>query len=185
MRIARCWVFIALLAIGFYTQPWLRLQAQVVTGTILGSITDASGARISGAGVTVTNDLTGEKHTATTTPTGDYVVTALPVGNYRVEVEAQGFKKYLRKGIVLEVNQNARIDAQLELGTVSQCRAKAHRAGVARGNPAGWRYPHLPESGESVALRCGLERQTAERSRSGAYVPVGSCCSTCFPITLK
>src|SRR5689334_237113 len=98
----------------------LPLEAQTVTGTILGTITDASGARISGAGVTVVNDLTGERHTTSTSVMGDYLVVALPVGNYRVEVESQGFKKYVRQGIVLEVNQNARVDAKLELGAVTQ-----------------------------------------------------------------
>src|SRR5690242_15073675 len=88
-----------------------RLEAQTVTGTILGSVSDTSGARVAGATVEAINQLTQEKHSTTTSPSGDYLLIALPVGDYRIEVESQGFKKFTHRGVVLEINQNARIDA--------------------------------------------------------------------------
>src|SRR5579872_5313903 len=106
--------FLALTVFWLLPTP-SRLQAQTVTATILGTVTDTSGARVPAAAVLAVNELTGEKHTATANATGDFLLTALPVGNYRVEVEFQGFKKYIRQGIVLDVNQNARVDARLEV----------------------------------------------------------------------
>src|SRR5437763_13115029 len=85
------------------------LHAQTVTGTILGAVADTSGARVAGALVTAVNELTQEKHSTASTATGDYLLLALPVGNYRVEVESQGFKKFIHRGVVLEINQNARV----------------------------------------------------------------------------
>ena len=96
------------------------LHAQTVTGTLVGTVTDSSGGRMSGTTVTAANELTQEKHSTVTNTEGYYLLTALPVGPYRVEVEAQGFKRFLRRGIVLDVNQNARIDAKLEVGQVTQ-----------------------------------------------------------------
>src|SRR5579864_1575708 len=96
------------------------MRAQLVTGTLLGTVADPSGAVSAGASVTAVNTLTAEKHSTTTNAQGDYLISSLPVGPYRVEVEAPGFKKYVREGITLDVNQNARVDAKLEIGAVTQ-----------------------------------------------------------------
>ena len=98
----------------------LALPGQTVTGTILGTVTDASGYRVPGAAVKVVNTLTGETRVVMTNPEGDYIAPALPVGQYGVETEAEGFKKHVREGITLAVNQNARVDVRLEVGQVSQ-----------------------------------------------------------------
>src|SRR5579872_6948202 len=97
-----------------------RIDAQTVTGTILGTVLDTTGARVAAATVTAINELTQEKHATSSNAMGDYLLIALPVGNYRVEVESQGFKKFVHRGVVLELNQNARVDAKLELGAVTQ-----------------------------------------------------------------
>jgi Carboxypeptidase regulatory-like domain/TonB-dependent Receptor Plug Domain/TonB dependent receptor len=97
-----------------------RLVAQQTAGNIRGAVTDPSGAGIPSVTVNCVNELTGERHTASTTGGGDYVCAPLPVGQYRIEATAQGFKKYVRPGITVEVNQNARIDVRLELGAVSE-----------------------------------------------------------------
>src|SRR5690349_15412521 len=86
-----------------------RLVAQQTAGNIRGAVTDPSGAAIPSATVNCISELTGDSHPALTGG-GDYVCAALPVGQYRIEAAAQGFKKYVRPGIALEVNQNARID---------------------------------------------------------------------------
>ncbi|MBL8177613.1 MAG: carboxypeptidase regulatory-like domain-containing protein [Bryobacterales bacterium] len=89
-----------------------------VTGTVLGSVLDESNAAVPSAAVTVTNTGTNESRQTSTDATGNYIVTALPVGQYRVEVRAQGFKAFVATGITLEVNQNIRIDAKLTVGAV-------------------------------------------------------------------
>src|SRR5215471_5584268 len=108
------------IAIAFLAAACLRLRAQTVTGSILGTVSDTSGSRIAGAAVTAIHELTQERHASTTNGFGDYLIIALPVGAYRVEVEAQGFKKFVHQGVALEINQNARVDAKLELGAVTQ-----------------------------------------------------------------
>src|SRR5581483_6786420 len=94
--------------------------AQQTAGNILGAVTDPSGAGIPSATVNCISELTGETHVGSIHPSGDYVCAALPIGEYRVEVSAQGFKRFVRQGITLEVNQNARVDVHLEIGQVSE-----------------------------------------------------------------
>ncbi len=93
-------------------------SAQGVTGTILGTVLDESGASIHGAAVTITNTRTGESRPVTSDASGNYIVTALNVGLYRVEIRREGFKSYIADGVILEVNQNVRIDARLAVGAV-------------------------------------------------------------------
>ncbi|MEZ5361737.1 MAG: TonB-dependent receptor [Bryobacterales bacterium] len=93
------------------------LHAQV-TGTILGTVTDETGAIVPGAAVSVKNTLTGETRNASTDASGSYIVTGLPVGQYQVEVQSEGFKSFVASGITLEVNQNIRIDASLTIGAL-------------------------------------------------------------------
>jgi len=95
----------------------VTLQAQV-TGTILGSVQDESGAAVPAAAVSANNTLTGEIRRASTDEAGNYILTALPVGQYRVEIRHDGFKSFVATGIGLEVNQNIRIDARLAVGAV-------------------------------------------------------------------
>src|SRR5437870_3262437 len=95
-------------------------RAQAPTGTILGSIKDAQGAVIPGATVTATNVGTQYSRSAVTDESGEYALRLLPVGNYMVVVTMPGFKNYSQTGIALEVGRNARVDATIELGAVSE-----------------------------------------------------------------
>jgi len=94
--------------------------AQSTTGTILGQVTDSSGAAVVNAQVIVTNTLTGETHSITTNSQGQYVIPHLSVGVYRVESEAAGFKHSVRDGVTLAVNQEARTDLALQVGKTSE-----------------------------------------------------------------
>jgi hypothetical protein len=94
--------------------------AQTPTGTILGSIKDAQGAVVPGATVTATNLGTQYTRSAVTDGAGEYALRLLPVGNYQVVVNLPGFKNYSQSGIALEVGRNARVDATIELGAVSE-----------------------------------------------------------------
>ncbi len=96
------------------------LKAQLTTTAIYGRVTDANGGTIAGAQVDVTNTDTNLSRTAQTNVEGEYRIEFLPVGNYRVEIATQAFKRFARGGIVLEVNVPARVDAVLQLGDISQ-----------------------------------------------------------------
>ena len=94
--------------------------AQAPTGTILGGVKDGQGAVVPGATVTATNLGTQFSRTAATDGAGEYALRLLPVGNYKVEITIPGFKSFTQTGIVLEVGRNARVDATIELGAVSE-----------------------------------------------------------------
>src|SRR5580704_6379484 len=96
------------------------LRAQLTTTTIYGRVTDANGGTIGGAQVTVTNTDTNLSRTAQTSGEGEYSIEFLPVGNYKVEITAPSFKRFVRAGVVLEVNVPARVDAVLQLGDINQ-----------------------------------------------------------------
>src|SRR5580658_5354287 len=95
-------------------------QAQIDTGSITGTVTDHSGAVVSGAKVTVTNEGTNVSATTTTNSNGEYVATSLKVGTYSVSVEQAGFQKSVHTGIILNVQDRKQVDATLELGSVTQ-----------------------------------------------------------------
>ena len=95
-------------------------EAQVATGTILGNVKDSTGAAVPAAEVTATNVDTQYSRATTTDAEGQYALRLLPVGNYKVEVAMTGFKNFSQTGIVLEVGRNARIDATIEPGGVSE-----------------------------------------------------------------
>jgi hypothetical protein len=94
--------------------------AQMDTGTIGGTVSDATGAVIPGASVKVTNTLTGISFETTTNDVGRYIAPALRVGPYAVNVEARGFKKAVVTGLTLQVNQTMVADVTMEVGQVSQ-----------------------------------------------------------------
>lgn len=95
--------------------------AQITTATIVGTITDPGGAAVPSASVTARNADTGLTRTVASGSDGSYRLEFLPVGNYVVEVTAtSGFKKAFRSGVVLQVNDTARIDIPLEVGSVSE-----------------------------------------------------------------
>jgi hypothetical protein len=94
--------------------------AQTSSGTILGGVKDAQGAVVPGATVTATNLGTQYSRSTVTDAAGEYALRLLPVGTYRLEVTLTGFKNFTQTGILLEVGRNARVDAAIELGTVSE-----------------------------------------------------------------
>jgi hypothetical protein len=97
-----------------------QLNAQVTTSSIFGKVTDATGALIPGGEVTATQLETNFTRTAVTDEVGQYTINFLPLGRYRVEVSLPGFKKFMQTGVVLEVNRNARVDAVLQVGNVTE-----------------------------------------------------------------
>jgi Carboxypeptidase regulatory-like domain/TonB dependent receptor len=98
----------------------LGTSAQQITGSIRGSVQDPSGALVQGAAVSARQIETGLTRTATTEPSGAYVLLELPVGHYELQVEAKGFQKYVQQGITLNVNETAVIPVHLAVGAESQ-----------------------------------------------------------------
>jgi len=94
--------------------------AQTFRGTILGSVTDSSGAAVPGATVTIKNVDTGLVRTVTTSDDGSYAAPELPIGTYTVSVEKAGFKLGVVTGIKVEVSSERRADVALQIGQSAQ-----------------------------------------------------------------
>src|SRR5579884_1833599 len=95
-------------------------QAQEVTAAINGVVTDPSGAAVSGAKVSAKDLDRGTVFPTTTDASGFYSLPRLPVGRYEVRVENAGFQAAVQSPVELQLNQNARINFQLQVGNVSQ-----------------------------------------------------------------
>ena len=93
---------------------------QAVSATLLGVVTDSSGAVIANAKVTITEVGTGVSHTSQANESGNYTFPDLPPGSYTVTIEAAGFKRETRTGVDVIVNSSVRVDAQLQPGNVSE-----------------------------------------------------------------
>lgn len=95
-------------------------SAQDATGRILGTAYDQQAAVIAGARITVTNTATHVTRTATTDNQGYFQVLALPIGNYTVTAEHNGFRTVISQEERLLINQALRIDIKMEVGTASE-----------------------------------------------------------------
>jgi hypothetical protein len=98
----------------------LNVAGQQITGTIRGTVLDPSGAIVQSATVTARQIETGLTRVAVTDHQGQYVLVELPIGRYQIEVRAQGFQKYLRQGISLDVNETATVGIRLKLGAETE-----------------------------------------------------------------
>lgn len=94
--------------------------AQTIQGIVLGTVTDSSGAVVSGAAVTLRNLGEGTTRTATSNEQGDYTFVDVPAGSYAVSITRQGFETWGVSGLVLAARQQLRVDASLTVGSVQQ-----------------------------------------------------------------
>ncbi len=111
MRARSFLVFILLAAVS--------LSAQTFRGTILGTVTDPTGAVVPGAKVTVKNTGTGLERTSETSADGSYSLPELPIGTYTVTVVLQGFQTFVATGVTVDVATERRVDASLKTGQIS------------------------------------------------------------------
>ncbi|MFN0124494.1 MAG: carboxypeptidase regulatory-like domain-containing protein [Blastocatellia bacterium] len=95
-------------------------SAQVTTADLVGTVRDSSGAVVAGAKVTLGNDATGVSRGTASDSSGNYSFSGLQPGLYTLNVEQQGFKKLVRGGIELQVNQRAQVDLELQIGQVGE-----------------------------------------------------------------
>ncbi|HLJ47974.1 MAG TPA: TonB-dependent receptor [Bryobacteraceae bacterium] len=116
--LARFFLLIALVvAVGVFVQP--RLQAQAISGDLVGTVTDSSGAAVPNASVVAINAATNIKMPATTNARGEYRISNLPPGNYDVSATAPGFGSSQLKGVVVLLNQTTPANLSLQVGSVS------------------------------------------------------------------
>ncbi|HEV2834562.1 MAG TPA: carboxypeptidase-like regulatory domain-containing protein, partial [Pyrinomonadaceae bacterium] len=106
-----------LLLAGLLVSTPVRAQS---TATLQGTVTDAKGAVIPNATVTVRNKSTSFERTTQTDSDGNYQVAALPVGNYTIEVKVQGFKTQVADQVTVEVAKTVTQNFQLDVGAISE-----------------------------------------------------------------
>jgi hypothetical protein len=109
-------LLLAVVCIGFSGGA----MAQTITGRISGAVNDSSGAAVPGVTVKITNEATRQTRNAMTDSNGFYVATNLPVGNYTMTIEHQGFKKATKTGYNLVADGRLTVDFALEAGAVTE-----------------------------------------------------------------
>ncbi|MEO6816888.1 MAG: carboxypeptidase-like regulatory domain-containing protein, partial [Edaphobacter sp.] len=107
-------IFVLLLSTSF------PAPAQQTTATVVGNVTDTSGAVVEGAAITVTNTATNTKRSTVTDGSGQYSVPALPAGHYSLGMEKTGFQAQHVDSIILEASQTARQDFKISPGAVTE-----------------------------------------------------------------
>jgi hypothetical protein len=93
---------------------------QAISGNIIGTVTDASGAGVPGAQITITNTGTGVSSQTTTNESGNYTAANLAPGSYTVTITQPGFQKFTQENVTVNVSQSARVDASLQVGSATQ-----------------------------------------------------------------
>ncbi|HEV2323320.1 MAG TPA: TonB-dependent receptor [Terracidiphilus sp.] len=115
----RLWIFACSLAASILiASP--RATAQVDTGSIVGQVSDQTGAVITGAKVTAIEVSTGIAHTTTTGSNGEYILSPLKIGLYNLTVTRQGFRDLVQKNIEVTIQSRLKVDATLQPGSVTQ-----------------------------------------------------------------
>src|SRR5687767_9271344 len=182
-RVVRDLCTLALIVVLTTATAW----AQLATAELNGRVTDSSGAVLPGVTVTATQTATGLERTAVTDGEGNYLLTNLPPGPYRLEISLQGFRGYVQTGLVLTVGATPTINAALELGSLEETVTVEGAAPLVDVRSAGIsavveneRILELPLNGRNPAdlvLMVGASVQTATAtSRSapgGVWISVG------------
>ncbi len=96
------------------------LYAQDSRGTVLGRVTDSSGSVIPSAEVRITNDATGVSSSAKTNESGNFVLPYLPTGTYTINCQMDGFKKWVRGGIQVRIQDSVEVNIDLQVGNAAE-----------------------------------------------------------------
>jgi hypothetical protein len=113
-------LFLVVLTLSFVSVSVHHAAAQQATAQVTGKVHDPSGAIVVGAKLTLTNSQTGVSKTTISNKDGDYLFTLVPIGTYDLSVTQKGFQRYEQKGITLDINQNAKVDVPLTVGSTSE-----------------------------------------------------------------
>ncbi len=151
-----------------------QAYSQNTTGSIVGTVTDSTGAAVANATVTVTNVATADKRIATTSDSGEYQVLTLLPGQYSVTIEGAGFKRYVRDGVDVQVEQIARINAQMVVGAVTEQITITSSAPAIQSENAslgqvveGRSVTEMPLNGRNVLALVGLAPGVVPQGSSG------------------
>src|SRR5713101_4804477 len=121
LRTSSCRSMLFLLALAFYgVIGATSTLAQSTGGRIRGTVTDTSGGAVSGAKLSIVNEVNDQQRYADSVSNGEYIFLEVPVGTYDVSVNQAGFKKYLRKGIVVDLNEVLNLDIVLQVGGATE-----------------------------------------------------------------
>jgi hypothetical protein len=113
--------FAALLAATLAALAFVAVvAAQTPTATLVGRVADSSRAAVPGAAIQVRRTTTNETRTAQSDANGDFTVAGLPPGTYDITIDKTGFRQVHETNLQLQVDQTARVDAQLQIGSVSE-----------------------------------------------------------------
>ena len=113
-------VVVAMFAFAGMASYMAPVDAQVTFGSVLGTVSDPSGATVAGATVKLTNSGTNETRSLQTGSGGTFAFPNLSAGQYQVEIEATGFKRFTEDGVQVQVGVATRVDASLQIGSVAQ-----------------------------------------------------------------
>jgi hypothetical protein len=119
----KSWLFSAFLAIALVASSAMSVNVfgqASNTGTVTGVVKDEKGGLVPGASVKIVNLGTNAERTATTTSDGLYEITQLVPGNYRLEIQATGFSKYVQEPLVINVLQRTTANADLKVGGIGE-----------------------------------------------------------------
>ena len=106
---ARCWWMVAVLMFASFAS----VHAQQITGSIVGTVKDQTGAVVNNATAKATNVDTGFSRSAPANGYGEYRIDLLPVGRYTVEALAPSFERFVQENIALDVDQTLTVDIPL------------------------------------------------------------------------
>jgi hypothetical protein len=116
----RLLAWVCLFFLGLSALLTVQAKAQTLYGSVVGTVTDNTGAAVPGANVVITDVHTNDARTVTTDSGGVYTVSTVPPGSYQVNITKDGFQQYKTTGIDVTANNVVRVDAQLSVGAVSQ-----------------------------------------------------------------
>src|SRR5258708_38633324 len=168
--------------------------AQDITGSISGTVTDASGAGVPNAKVTVTaTDRNQVARTATSDGSGNYAAPLLNIGTYSVTVEAKGFKKTTQKDITVNVNDRLTVNLSLEVGDVSTevtveaapvsvDLQSAAAAGLVTGTQVRELQLNTRNFAQLVAMVPGVSTGNGDQLYVGATAPAGASTGVSFAV---
>ena len=162
-------LFAVVLTTGVVAAP---VGAQTLYGTVAGIVTDAQGAIIPGATVTITNENTGLALSTVTDETGAYTIRNVAGGTYTLKASLQGFKEFVQTGIPLVVGNIVRVNGQLEVGALSESVTVKSEAVVLKTDKADVSVDLRPEDVINLPLNQYRNYQTLMNLVPGATPPI-------------
>ncbi len=173
----------------FACVPSLLGQA---SGTIHGTVMDASGAVVPGVGISITNTGTNMARNITADDVGQYVAPLLPVGSYSVKAEKQGFATFLQTGITLQVNTNVQVNITLQPRATNEQITVSADATLVQATASNLvqvvdsrRIVDLPLNGRNVLQLVALDAGVSDRGAVGGTSQINTLGSGNYQVTVS